>query len=396
MTGVLSAHAEPADLIEGDPHAARRFADDLRSRGYRVEDLGISLFGVDRSVFRSGAAAEQFPRSVQSIATALAGSVASYHRAASALDDYADAVDIARLRASTAIDTWAAADRLTAAVLADLARDAGRSSGAATSHRPDVLSRATGTGSLQPALDPGTALREEATLLLAAARHLVEEAGDDAATAVDRAGEEIDSAPSFWDQAGGTWSDLWHGAADLGADLGNGIMSFGNALVQHPDLLAELVGGLMLMQGGIALGGGGLALSATGVGALAGVPAEAAAAAAVAAGAALAGQATVRAGIEAAGDDRVQVFNREGDSGGYRSPDAAPEDYPRAVTGYTNHSVERMVQRRSWRQRIEELVDNPPEPPTWQPHNQTWRYKGNDGLTAIVNEFGEVVTVYGG
>ncbi len=102
----------------------------------------------------------------------------------------------------------------------------------------------------------------------------------------------------------------------------------------------------------------------------------------------------LRAANEAAGDSAVEPFHGPSrGGGGWRSPDAMPESYPTRVTGYRDHGLQRLVECRFGRRRVESLVDNPPHPPTWQEMEQTWRYEG-DGMTVIVNEFGKIVTAF--
>jgi hypothetical protein len=312
----LDTSSEPAALITGDPLAAQTAAEDLRVRGYVLDSLAQSLASIDPGTAWRSAAGDALRPTVMRLAQSLADASGAHLRASTALAGYADEVRTARAMAARAVETWQHGQQVTTRALAEHRGTVRR-----IEHRAALAGT---TPVVPPFVDPGEPYRAEAQVLLAAAQRTGSEAGDQAALVVQAAGNEAPDGPGFWDQAGDVWSDVWHGAWDLGADIGNGVMSFGNALVQHPDLMAELIGGLLLMQGGALMEAGGVALDLTVVGAPAGIALNVTGAGVITAGAGLAGQAAVRAGIEAVGDDAIRPFEGSGGSGGSGGSEATP------------------------------------------------------------------------
>ncbi len=82
-------------------------------------------------------------------------------------------------------------------------------------------------------------------------------------------------------------------------------------MVEHPDETLELLGGLAMMAAGGAVEGGGVALDATGVGAVIGVPANAAGIALMGAGATAAAAGGGQLGVHAMTDDRETPFRTD-------------------------------------------------------------------------------------
>ncbi|MEK6312314.1 MAG: hypothetical protein V4755_16590, partial [Curtobacterium sp.] len=104
---------------------------------------------------------------------------------------------------------------------------------------------------------------------------------------------------------------VWPHVQDAAAVAGNIFASLGNAMVEHPDETLELLGGLAMMAAGGAVEGGGVALDATGVGAVIGVPANAAGIALMGAGATAAAAGGGQLGVHAMTDDRETPFRTD-------------------------------------------------------------------------------------
>lgn len=386
MSASLATTHDTLLLVPGDTAAARDLARRLDMRADSYEVSGQVVRQIDTVGAWQGVAADRSHATIESIPRRLAEAADAHRRAAAALTVYADTVEGARVTATEAVTLWQHGEQQTAAARAlELTRPGPGST---------VVGAAWTATTPASAADPGAAARTEAVALLASAQASADAAGDTAADIVTEAADVAPEDDGFWDQVGGVWSDVWHGAADVGADLGNAIMSFGNALLQNPDIVLELLAGAGMMSAGSTLMAGGVALDATGVGAIAGVPANVLGAGLIAAGGGTLVHGGMRAANEASGESRVDPFDGPARGGGWRSPDAAPEAPPTRVTGYTDHATQRSAERDFGRQRIEETVDNPEEPPRWQPGHQTWLYK-RDGLRVTVNENGEIVTVFG-
>lgn len=175
-----------------------------------------------------------------------------------------------------------------------------------------------GSPPLRAFVDPGDALRAEANETLAAARNYREAVGYDVADVINSASDAAPSDPNGWAVAGAAlalafqvgFGDAVDFALDAAVNTGNTLASLGNAIINHPEYLLEVLGGLSLLYAGVGGEVGGVALDATGVGAVAGVPINIASAGAIAAGAGIASAGTIQLATEAAGNSRVQPFNR--------------------------------------------------------------------------------------
>ncbi|HEY0215045.1 MAG TPA: hypothetical protein VGC57_01485, partial [Cellulomonas sp.] len=330
MTVTLEAGADPRILVPGDPGAARATAADLRTRAEACEVAAHRLARIETAEAWQGVAGERFRAALGTMPRRLRVAADAHARVARAITGYADTLEQAQGTAADAIALWQEGRQQSARSRTEHDRAVARA---------EVQARVLGTGpariTLAPVTDPGTATRAQAVTLLTSARRTVEITGDHAAEIVREAADTAPDGPGLWDQAGGVWSEVWHGGADLGADVADAIASFGNALAQNPDIVLELIAGAAMMVGGEALMAGGLALDATGVGAVVGVPANVLAAGLIAAGAGTVVHGGLRAANEAAGDSAVEPFHGPSRGGsGWRSPDAMPENPPTRVTGY--------------------------------------------------------------
>lgn len=71
-----------------------------------------------------------------------------------------------------------------------------------------------------------------------------------------------------------------------------------------------------------------------------------------------------------------------------------PGEPPTSVSGYRVHASQRMEERGWTRGQVEDAVDNPKQPPIFQPDKGTWLYDGQNGITVSINPNGMVVTVF--
>jgi hypothetical protein len=173
--------------------------------------------------------------------------------------------------------------------------------------------------------------------------------------------------------------------------MGNVAASLGNAALRNPlDGLAVLGGGALAAASTV----GALAsvpLDATGIGAVAGVPLGGASLAGIVGGAGIAGAGLLDLATHAASDNRVTPFQVNTEDS---AADAGP---PGEITGTTRHGQEQAEGRDSGRgvsdEAMAEAVNNPRQPPEWQPTTRTYKYTGRDAVVAL-NERGEVVTTY--
>ncbi|HEY0189256.1 MAG TPA: hypothetical protein VGC67_17350 [Cellulomonas sp.] len=369
MSQTLATCNDPTLLIERRLQAAELLADQLHARAALLDSLADEMTRIDLAGVWQGAAGEQLLATTRTMAEHLSAAGDAHARAAGAMDSYAEEIRSARGRAGTAVDTWERGQRLTRLAALDHEQAIRRSA----MHEPALT--------VPKLIDPGEPLREDAVTILAAAQRMDDQGGEDAAVRVGSAAERAPDGHSFWDDVGDVWSDVWHGGWDLGADIGNAIVSFGNTMSHHPDMAVELIGGLLLMGAGSAMEAGGIALNITGAGVMV-------------VGAGMSLHAGLALSLESVGDDAIRPFEGSGgsESGGYRSPDAAPGRPPTSVTGYRDHASQRTVERDIGRWRVDDLIDNPPTAPVWQPDKQTWKFVGKDGLTVIVNDLGEIVT----
>jgi hypothetical protein len=112
----------------------------------------------------------------------------------------------------------------------------------------------------------------------------VKDAGDVAAARIGAARDKAPEKPGFWSKVGDFFSDVGADLENVCGHVVNGLASFGNAMAHHPgDVGLAAAGAGLMLVGGVG-DAGGLVLDATGVGAIAGVPMNAASTAAVVAG----------------------------------------------------------------------------------------------------------------
>lgn len=181
------------------------------------------------------------------------------------------------------------------------------------------------------------------------------------------------------------WDQFWDLLDDLLADIVNFLATVGGAMLDNPKYTFELIAGLLLILLGGGGEGAGTALDLTGIGAIIGIPINILSAALVAAGVGLAAAGISQIAIYAKDHPRTPVSKSTGGSGGW-SP-------PTKVNGYLPHAITRMQQRNITRGMVEDLVDNPQEPPKWQPGRGTWLYKRGTMCVAVYPD-GRVKTVF--
>jgi hypothetical protein len=74
-------------------------------------------------------------------------------------------------------------------------------------------------------------------------------------------------------------------------------------------------------------------------------------------------------------------------------PEIGPTNTPPVITEYTEHVIDRLIKRGITREEVQDLFDNPPRFPEWQPDKGTWRYRSADGEFGIaVSPQGRLVT----
>lgn len=313
MIATLEGIRSPQQLIPGDVPAMRDAAERFWAQSREYERAADDVSEGIRAISWDGAAGERFGAAVGSMPDRLATVARAHRRTADAVWEYADDLEGCRRRASEAIDLWEHAERLTRLAQDDARDDARRARAAG---RPISTVRV---------VDPGASLRAEALMLADSAQGSIAMSAQDATQEVRWAAEEAPDDPSAWDELGGAWSNLWHGATDVGAALGNAVLSFGNAMLQHPDVLAEIVAGMLLVRGGMGMEGGGLVLDATGVGAPVGIGIGIAGVGVIAAGAGLLAHGLGRGAVAAVSDSAVSPLQgaSRGGGGSARTLDAA-------------------------------------------------------------------------
>lgn len=313
MTATLDGVRSPEQLVPGDVAALRdtseRFWAQARDYERAAEHVGSGI----RAISWEGPAGARFRAAIGPMPERLSVAATAHGRAADALWAHADQIEGCRRRADEAISLWERAGRMT-----HLAREDAR----------DDARRARWAGRAVPAVafvDPGAPLRAEALALADSARRSIALSAAETADEVHRAASEAPGDPSIWDELGGAWSDLWHGATDVGAALGNAALSFGNALLRHPDVLAEVVAGMLLIRGGMAMEGGGLVADATGVGAPVGIGVGIVGVGVIVAGAGLLAHGLGRGAVHAMTDSAVSPLSgaSRGGGSGTRTLDAA-------------------------------------------------------------------------
>jgi hypothetical protein len=82
-----------------------------------------------------------------------------------------------------------------------------------------------------------------------------------------------------------------------------------------------------------------------------------------------------------------------GSSGSGSGSGADPGQPPTKVTGYREHSIDRLEQRGITRADVEDIVDNPDRPPEWQPLEGTWLF-ARGKVRVAVRPDGIVVTSF--
>ncbi len=182
-------------------------------------------------------------------------------------------------------------------------------------------------------------------------------AADDVELEIRLAADEAPDDPSFWDRLGALWSDVWHGASDVAAEAGNGLLSWGNAALHHPDMLLEIAAGLALVAAGAEGVTGGGALVATGVGAPEGIVLAAAGAAAVVAGSGLLLEGFGRLSAEASGDSAVSPLHGAARGGGSGSGTVDAVSVRSRVESVTKPGRSRDVRVVEDETRLRELFD---------------------------------------
>jgi hypothetical protein len=179
-------------------------------------------------------------------------------------------------------------------------------------------------------VDPLTGIREVWDLVTGDDNDEIKQIADDIRVVVNNFSAEVDALATLLEpvvaeaeaiiqaMAGyakmeiGQFGDAAYNAL---ADTVNAAASFGNAAVHNPLDAAAMVGGALMMAGGAGLEVPGIALDATGVGAVLGVPVNAAGAAMMAGGATLAGGGAIDLSHEAARNGVIVMHAHTGRPG---------------------------------------------------------------------------------
>jgi RHS repeat-associated protein len=214
----LGQTADPAELIHGDPAALRATASRLQEFASAFGETAAGLNGIETGHW-TGAAADAFrakyapqPGRWRDAATACTGG-------ADALESYAGTVQWAQGQARQAIELYAEGQRATAAAISAYNSQVAAYNQAAQAYDGALAAgRSPGPRPVQPGpfTDPGTALRERAQQILAAARQERDAAGARAASKVSAGTDLAPAEPSFGQQILDDLSDA--GQADQLAD----------------------------------------------------------------------------------------------------------------------------------------------------------------------------------
>lgn len=310
---VLGQTRDPVALIPGSVGVAREAAADWRQKSVEAGQVADALARVNVDDAWSGTAADAFREKYDGVPTKWSDASTQLGAAANALDIFADYLDWAQAQAGEAIALWDQADAATAAAKKQHTAEveAARSEFAKTYTQPG--SRVAYSPEI-PFVDPGAALRAEATAVLSDARGQLGAAAERCAAALNTSADAAPTEPDSWAVAGAVLGVVWdlqaRQAQNTFATLVNAVASFGNALLQHPDILWEILGGLGLIALGTGGEVGGVALDATGIGAVAGVPLNIAAAGAIGAGATAVGHGMYRAVAAGSGDSAVNPVEK--------------------------------------------------------------------------------------
>lgn len=291
---------DPTALIPGDPGTINSTALALRDYGDLLQLAGQGLQRIDTSAGWTGPAADAFRNVFRGQPGKWLQAGDAFHDAATALHSYVDSLEWAQGQAAYAIDLWAS----------------------------------------------GAANHQAAQATLAAARSVLDSAGNTANTVVGRARDMAPPKPGFWSQVGSDVGSFLSGTEHTLENVGEGIVndaaSLGNAALHDPGNLLEAVGGMALtvLSGSGEVGG--FVLDATGVGALIGASINALSAAGIATGVGLTGVGIAGILGDAAGPDRVNIMHSESSSDGGGQP---PRSYSSNVgkiakqTGYTPKQI---------------------------------------------------------
>lgn len=377
----LGDTTDPVVLIPGDPGALQAAVADLASYGDMLEEAGVGLRRIDTTDGWSGAAADQFRSVFHSQPAKWLDADDAFRAASSAVDSYLATLTWAQGQAGTAIEQWSAAQAASAKARAD--RDAG----------PMNL----------PFTDPGDAGRRAAREILNRARVQLTNAGNAAAEAIDAARDKAPPKPGCWTQLGTgieqAAGEVGSAVAGMGKEAMNDLASFGNAARNHPLQAGTAAAGALLTAASGAGEVGGAALAATGLGAPAGAALAAISTGGVIAGAGITTAVGATMAREAAGQDRVQVFNTDSGGGETVPGEDPPFQPPRDITGYRDHAKEQMLGRNGGRgvndEAAQDAFDNPIKPPQFRPdkYGGSYRYYGKDAVVNV-NEKGEVTTAW--
>jgi hypothetical protein len=289
----LEETGDPRELVPGDPSAVAENAQVLRARAERAAWAAEGLQAIDTGSWE-GPAARAFHDKFSYEPGKWFAAADSLEMGASVVGRYGETLSWAQTQAAEAIHLW---DQAEAATRDAQARHDQAAATAAAQNQP-----------APPFTDPGDAGRQAARDMLARARAQLTESGDTIAEFLRGEAEGAPEESSWLDDLGGF-------AADVGANVVNGVASVGNAMLNHPGEVAAALGGIGLTVASGAGEGLGLGLSATGAGAVAGVPVSAVSAAGVTAGVGITGAAVASIASNAAGGDRVEPVKTGGNSG---------------------------------------------------------------------------------
>lgn len=280
----LGESQDPQQLVPGKPEAIEENSRVLWARATQAADAAQGLRAIDTGAWE-GPGAQAFHDKFSYEPGKWFAAADSLQAAASALDSYSATLRWAQAQATEAIQLWNQGQAVTQQAKAQHDQAAAQ---AAAQNQP-----------ISPFADPGEASRQAARDALNRARTQLNEAGDDAATALRDATERAPQDSSWLD-------DVGNFLGDVGAHIVNDVASFGNALLHHPEDVGSALFGLGLTVASGAGMAGGAALTATVEGAVVGVPLMGASAMGAAEGVGTMTAAIGDLASHAGGDDRLQ------------------------------------------------------------------------------------------